>query len=288
MGNKNTTQNPFQSLKDLPTSLSQSQCVLHKYELLICGGYKQRACYSYNTKGHCVVKLADNNNNNDNQITLLSFGGYYEHTFVMKYVMVGGRNNHLLFITYLDNNISVFDLNTFQFIKHDKLLIDNEICYHCFVSRSENVQRQKMIKTNQEKIKQNYQMLLFCEDTGLSIEYDEDNNTFQFHKLPVCNVEKNNKKLVSKSVHKYSIQENTWITFKHTLPIPLYDCFVVLNEDNTYIHVIGGSNTNGNVAIHMKAYVFVLDSSQLNWIRLLEIKLGWINDFDKIIIKYNI
>ncbi|ETO02207.1 hypothetical protein RFI_35229, partial [Reticulomyxa filosa] len=39
----------FQTLKKLPTPLSRSQCVLHKHELLICGGRYQRACYSYHT-----------------------------------------------------------------------------------------------------------------------------------------------------------------------------------------------------------------------------------------------
>ncbi|ETO11069.1 hypothetical protein RFI_26307, partial [Reticulomyxa filosa] len=99
----------FQTLKELPTPLSQSPCVLHKNELLICGGASQRACYSYHTlkneykliceypsdvylSGHCVVKLVDSNSNNDkdnNQITLLSFGGYNKdtrHTLVMKYI----------------------------------------------------------------------------------------------------------------------------------------------------------------------------------------------------------
>ncbi|ETO06701.1 hypothetical protein RFI_30692, partial [Reticulomyxa filosa] len=95
----------FQTLKELPTPLRDSQCVLHKYELLICGGFGQNACYSYHIPkneykficeypsdvelwGHCVVKLVDNNNNNKhrNQITLLSFGGYgNKHTLVMKY-----------------------------------------------------------------------------------------------------------------------------------------------------------------------------------------------------------
>ncbi|ETN99939.1 hypothetical protein RFI_37528, partial [Reticulomyxa filosa] len=92
---------------------------------------------------------------------------------------IGGINNHLLFITYKYNNIIVFNLNTFQFIKHDELPTNNSIYYHCFVSKSE------MMKTS-PKNKQNYQMLLFCENTGLSIEYDEDNNIFQFHRLSVC------------------------------------------------------------------------------------------------------
>ncbi|ETO33606.1 hypothetical protein RFI_03496, partial [Reticulomyxa filosa] len=208
----------FQTLKELPTPLEQSQCVLHKHELLICGGISRRACYSYHTLkneykficeypshvtlwGHCVVKLVNSNSNSDkdnNQITLLSFGGSpitKKHTLVMKYVsvwsdgdnnddenenetnkskklsklnqlnksnnynewipftdnhnhpiiirrnddyylgarvLIGGINNHLLFITYRDNNISVFDLNTFQFIKHDQLPTNNIIKYHCF------------------------------------------------------------------------------------------------------------------------------------------------------------
>ncbi|ETO36147.1 hypothetical protein RFI_00915, partial [Reticulomyxa filosa] len=105
MGNQTT----FQTLKELPTLLWQSQCVLHKHEFIICGGFGQRACYSYDTLkneykficeypsdveliGHCVVKLVDNNNNNNqdrDQITLLSFGSNYngksKHTLVMKY-----------------------------------------------------------------------------------------------------------------------------------------------------------------------------------------------------------
>ncbi|ETO01465.1 hypothetical protein RFI_35975, partial [Reticulomyxa filosa] len=46
--------------------------------------------------------------------------------------VIGGSNNHLLFITYFFNNISVFNLNTFQFIKHDTLPINDCINYHCF------------------------------------------------------------------------------------------------------------------------------------------------------------
>ncbi|ETO11664.1 hypothetical protein RFI_25712 [Reticulomyxa filosa] len=105
-------------------------------------------------------------------------------------------------------------------------------------------------------------MLLFCEDIGLSIEYDEDNNTFQFQKLPVCHdikpfyqyayvcindvilffgglSYKESDEIISKSVHKYSIRENKWMGFQSTLPSPLYDCVAILSEDNTYVHIIG-------------------------------------------------
>ncbi|ETO00552.1 hypothetical protein RFI_36888, partial [Reticulomyxa filosa] len=46
--------------------------------------------------------------------------------------VIGGINNNLLFITYYKNNISVFDLNTFQFIKHDTLPTSDYVQYHCF------------------------------------------------------------------------------------------------------------------------------------------------------------
>ncbi|ETO32817.1 hypothetical protein RFI_04297 [Reticulomyxa filosa] len=317
MGNQNKSQASitlFQNLKALPTPLSYSQCVLHKHEILICGGWDKRDCYSYHTiknkykficefpsdiilEGHCVVKLINNNKDSD-EITLLSFGGFYDHTLVMKYVsvwsnnndnemnkpknynqwvpftdshnrtirigrdndnyngvraVIGGSNNNLLFITYLNCNISVFDLNTFQFIKHDTLPIGNYINYHCF--------------------NKNNEMLLFFRSTGLLIEYDENNNNFQFHQLRVgkdieslCQygyVCTNGGILFfggytymnSKTVCKYLIQEKSWITFETSLPIPLYGCFGILSEDNTHIHIIGGISERSAVSTHMKTKV---------------------------------
>ncbi|ETO35601.1 hypothetical protein RFI_01461, partial [Reticulomyxa filosa] len=209
---------------------------------------------------------------------------------------------------------SVFDLNTFQFIKHDTLPNNNSIFYHCFVSKSENGQVQEMMKTNQ-KNKQNYQMLLFCKNTGLSIEYDEENNTFKFQKLHVCNDIAsfnyyayvcindvilffgglNFDYVVSKSVHKYSIRENKLITFKNTLPSPLRSCVAILSEEDNDIHIIGGFNDKDiRVSTHMKTKLRVWDHSQLEmkfiiqyWTQASKIKLGWIDDFDKIIMKYS-
>ncbi|ETO15559.1 hypothetical protein RFI_21804 [Reticulomyxa filosa] len=338
------TLTPFQALKDLPTSLTGSQCVPHKHEILICGGYDQRDCYSYDTlknkykficeypndvylEGHCVVKLV-NNNKDRNQITLLSFGGMEKHTLIMKYVsiwgddnemnklnksnnynqwvpftnnnnhpiiigrdeddydgvraVIGGGSNNLLFITYWRNNISVFDLNTFQFIKHHTLPISSftSISYHCF--------------------KKNYEMLLFYKKTGLSIEYNEDKNVFQFNELSVRgDIASLNyyayvcindivlffggygNHVYSGLVHKYLIQESKWITFQSTLSSPLKNCVAILSEDDTNIHILGGqSDEKTIVSIHMKTKVHVWDASQL-------IKLGWIDDFDQIIFKYS-
>ncbi|ETO31649.1 hypothetical protein RFI_05470 [Reticulomyxa filosa] len=183
---------------------------------------------------------------------------------------------------------SVFDLNTFQFIKHDTLPTYNKISYHCFISKSENGQVQEMMKTNQ-KYKQNYQMLLFCAKIGLSIEYDEDNNNFQFHKLSVRH---------DIALFKYVyVCINDIILFFGELDYPntsksvfnpLFDCVAILNEEDNYIHIIGGYT-------YMKTKVRGWDPSQLSkneikliikyWTRTLKIKLGWINDFDKIIMK---
>ncbi|ETO35437.1 hypothetical protein RFI_01625, partial [Reticulomyxa filosa] len=157
--------------------------------------YKFVCEYPHEVKlfGHCVLKLEYHRNNKDsNGVTLLSFGGKHNHTLVIKYIsdikrnksknhnypiqigrkqddyegvraVIDGSNNHLLFITYYKNNISVFDLNVFQFIKHDKLPAIK-----------------KWMSTR------NDEMLLFCKKIGLSIEYDESNILFQFRQLPVC------------------------------------------------------------------------------------------------------
>ncbi|ETN99936.1 hypothetical protein RFI_37531, partial [Reticulomyxa filosa] len=121
----------FQVLKELPAPLADFQCVLYKHELLICGGYEQRACYSYHTikneykficdypsdvqiSGNYALKLVDNNKEK-NQITLLSFGEHYKHALVMKYVSVWSNildisnksnelNNYNQWIPFTDNN----------------------------------------------------------------------------------------------------------------------------------------------------------------------------------------
>ncbi|ETO03209.1 hypothetical protein RFI_34201 [Reticulomyxa filosa] len=173
-----------------------------------------------------------------------------------------------------------------------------------------------MIKTNEEKNK-NYQIMLFYKKIGLSIEYNEDNNTFQFHQLPVCDDIAQlyayaylcindvifffggfGDKAASKSVHKYSIREKKWMTFQNTLPNPLFNCIAILSEEDNYIHIIGGKNNNCAILLtHMKTKVSLWDHSLLskneikyiiqNWIRISEINFGWIDDFDKIIIKYS-
>ncbi|ETO22883.1 hypothetical protein RFI_14309 [Reticulomyxa filosa] len=97
----------------------------------------------------CLRALCSDDNNKDNdEITLLSFGGSKyskKHTLVMNYVnkrkqrnqwipFTNNQNNTICvgknedyyqgvraMVGYYKNNISMFNLNTFQFIKHDTL-----------------------------------------------------------------------------------------------------------------------------------------------------------------------
>ncbi|ETO24783.1 G-protein beta WD-40 repeats containing protein [Reticulomyxa filosa] len=255
--------------------------------------------------GHCVVKLEKDN---PDDLTLLSFGGKNKHTLIMKYksvwddtnkneidktkyynqwlpltndrnqpicigreqdnyfglrAVIGGSNNNLLFITYYPRNIDVFDMNIFRYINHDILPIE-DCCYirdHCLTMR-----------TNEKTSK----LMLFCEKTGLSIEYDEINNSFQFHKKWVCTTIRSLRyyafvytndvilffggcsavgMFVVKTVHKYSIKENKWTKYECTLPISLCDCVGVLSEDNVYLHILGGFDGKKETSIHLKTNV---------------------------------
>ncbi|ETO35899.1 hypothetical protein RFI_01163 [Reticulomyxa filosa] len=221
----NTTNNltPFETLAPLPLPFFQAQCIAYKQEILTCGGNKTNECYSYHTirnqyklicsypkdvilHGHCVLDITNNNN----KITLLSFGGLFKHTLIMNYTsvwnndkkneyvnewiplkdnnnntliyidkgnyegaraIIGGSNNYLLFITYSPQNISIFNLDTFQYIYNNTFLTEeNWISYHSFISKTENKN----------------EMILFYKNTGLIINYNENNNTLQFHKISIC------------------------------------------------------------------------------------------------------
>ncbi|ETO25183.1 putative tetratricopeptide TPR2 protein [Reticulomyxa filosa] len=177
--------------------------------------------------------------------------------------VIGGSNNHLLFITYQLNNISVFDLNLFQFVKHKTLPITKD-WPRCplFISKSENKN----------------EMLLFCDKKKLIINYNENCNKLQFCEIPVdvpiikrCgSVYANDtvlffggmgnivgfKEVALSIVHKYSIKQSQWMSCGHSLPIPLYDCTTVLSDDKKFVHIIGGKDDRKNaMTTHMKTKV---------------------------------
>ncbi|ETO07821.1 hypothetical protein RFI_29569, partial [Reticulomyxa filosa] len=325
----------FETLTSFHIPLQKTQCVTHKDEIIICGGEFKRNCYSYHTikndykyicfypggidlDGHCVVKIASNDkdtNKDEHEIILLSFGGYYKHTLIMKYAsvwnnddvrkklslnqwfpltdhnknpislgrkndnyegvraVIGGSNNHLLFITYFPSDICVFDLTKLQYIKYDTLPIDC-ITYHClvFIPKCESEINKSSKDREKSKNKENNRMLLFSRDIGLSIQYNENNNLFQFDKMRICNTLRplyrcaytiidnncilffggNSQYGPSDNMHKYIITENKWMKYQQILPSLSRDCIAVLNGDKTSVHIIGLFNNNIKELTHLK------------------------------------
>ncbi|ETN97438.1 hypothetical protein RFI_40091, partial [Reticulomyxa filosa] len=166
-----------------------NQITLLSFGSIYSGKYKHTSLMKYVS---VWSNISDKSNELNNYNQWIPFTDNHNHPIIIETykcefegarAVIGGSNNHLLFIAYPQKNIGVFNLNTLQFIE-DIYLPINYISYPCFVSNSKNGQGQEMMKANEEKNRQNYQMLLFCFNTGLSIEYYEDNNTFQFQKLP--------------------------------------------------------------------------------------------------------
>ncbi|ETO07036.1 hypothetical protein RFI_30357, partial [Reticulomyxa filosa] len=186
-----------------------------------------------------------NNNKDTNEITLLAFDAHRKHVLMMKYkiyqryhqrIIMNG-NNHLLFITYCPENIDVFNLNTRQFIKQENLPINDETYFNCFVLNAKNANNDEIQKGKNE-------MWLFYNDKGLSIEYNEDNNTFKFYNIRVCTSLKslfgyahicvndcilffggrNDNFDISSSIYKYSITRNQWMISRRDLATKLCNC----------------------------------------------------------------
>ncbi|ETO25191.1 hypothetical protein RFI_11947, partial [Reticulomyxa filosa] len=268
-----------------------------------------------NLWGHSVVRLV--NSSDPDEMTLLSLGGQgageKKHTLIMKYVsvwkneknipkqcnqwtplmhnnkevvigredddyrgvraVIGGSNNHLLFVTYFPANIDVFDVNTYQYVGNTRTTQmpkkDNGFAENGLAMNNDN---------NNNNKKRKSELLLFCQNTGLSIEFDEQANRFTFHDLSVAkDIEAFNNyayvcfndvalffsgwddtsKKATDKVHKYLITDDTWVTFKNTLPFPSYSCVATMSPDNRCIHIIGGVNASKKKVTtkHMRIFV---------------------------------
>ncbi|ETO25194.1 hypothetical protein RFI_11942, partial [Reticulomyxa filosa] len=185
--------------------------------------------------------------------------------------VIGGSNNHLLFITHYPKDIAVFDLNTFQCINHQSLPICDDcwIWYHCFVANTKN-ELSAMDKHGNSNV---MEMTLFCRNTGLAITYDELNNTFGFQKLYVCSTIRpfsfyayvciNDVILLfggcgvdgvtySNLVHKYVLSGHRWVKCEHKLPLSLSECVGQLSDNNMSVHILGGHNGCESIAMHMR------------------------------------
>jgi len=145
-------------------------------------------------------------------------------------VIGGGTDHELLFITYLEFNMSVFNLNTCEFVTHVTLPITNHfISCHAFVSVCNS-------NENENKKKKNEMVLISKDNDGLYIRFDPFNHTFHFQtfSLPICLSSLNSYSYVcvnhviylfggyeyktkksSKKVYKYKVRENKWMECTH-------------------------------------------------------------------------
>ncbi|ETO32164.1 WD repeat-containing protein [Reticulomyxa filosa] len=307
----------FETLGSLPHPIFQGQCLRYNSEILICGGFEERNCYSYHIlkneyktihyypnnvelQGHCVLKWSKNKNdehtNKSEDIIKIKktrftnkwlplidnnnnkvYIGRKKDNYDGMRAVIGGKKNNLLFITYYPNNIDVFNLNTYRYINHSILPTDYNIHHHCFIKNNEN-----------------NEMLLFY---------------------------------ISNKIYKYIISEERCLTIEQTLPIPLSCCVATLNDN--FVHILDGYYNDFHCSIHIKTNIKEIveinkekerqkiaeeeekitieqmkeansnfQIKMLNrkkkeiktilehWNRILSVKIGWINDFSTIISKY--
>ncbi|ETO06072.1 hypothetical protein RFI_31324 [Reticulomyxa filosa] len=207
--------------------------------------------------GHCVVKIKNNKDRNEitllsfggprNRVLIMKYVSIWSNISNKSYKLnnynqwiqlkdnynnpihfesttyysgsraVSETNNDLLFIASASCTISVFDLNTLQFIKNDNLpLTRREMGYGCFD-----------YQLNMMKI-----IILFNFINYLFVEV--------FHNSLVL---------------EYLIPEKKWVAFKNTLPCELCHCTAILNEKDKYIYIIGGYNGEETTSVHMRTKV---------------------------------
>ncbi|ETO19806.1 hypothetical protein RFI_17423, partial [Reticulomyxa filosa] len=270
-------------------------CFLQFEEILVCGGGQ---CYSYHTRekqlklvcsyatdiyyvaniesteGIKLIFIGDKSIKQSNYVFLLEYVSVWKSVIASKQTgnelipfvtsdnksivitnegdyegsraVIGGKKKNLLFITSFPRHIEVFDLNTCKIVAYSTLPIGEHcIRHHCFVKKKQN----------------SNEMIFFYGNSGLSIGYDEDSNTFQFRNLRVCSSMRYitnyayvyindiilffggrnaNQLDTSKIVHKYSITENTWLKFENTLTSPLVDACAISSQNSTMIYMFEG------------------------------------------------
>ncbi|ETO04709.1 hypothetical protein RFI_32687, partial [Reticulomyxa filosa] len=147
----------------------------------------------------------------------------------------------------------------------------------------------------------NNEMLLFCRNTGLSIRYDAQIQTFHYRYLPMSSEVAlfhtyayayagdvllcfggwdSISKLSTDAVFKYSIKDNAWSKCKISLPSTLSSTAgVLVTQDEqphqTYVHLIGGTKVKEvDVSWHLR-------TKAIQWMSLEEIQRWEQSRFNK-------
>ncbi|ETO15292.1 WD-40 repeat-containing protein [Reticulomyxa filosa] len=263
----------------LPILLENTRCIAYKNEIIMFGGSNTRKCYSYHTiKGklkfickcsfdintYCVVKRIDSDTNG---ITLLSFGEKGEHILMMKYVSVWKNRSKRLATTYNKWKALMDNHNNKIIIERSnvQVVIGGSNNHLLFINSYTNINRPYFISIAENK------MMFFCNKQGLSIEYNEKNNTFHYQILSICDnidlieythIYKTNK------IYKYSIIDNQWEMSRHGA---LRNLTSVLSKDNKFIYHFGIYNSTWDPQ-NKDTFGYI----KINTNELLEDKENWI------------
>ncbi|ETO06315.1 hypothetical protein RFI_31081 [Reticulomyxa filosa] len=172
--------------------------------------------------------------------------------------LIGGSNNHLLFVTYPPNQIMVLDSKSLHMLAKHTLPFYLFVGNHC------------IFNTNNDN---KNELRLFNYNSQVVVRFDEHNNTWESTKFKIdreldhafdypfvcidgfviifggcCNGTH------SSSVKVYCIKTKRWKLCPHTLPAFYFKTCAILNADNTEIHIIGG--ISGNIIVrHLKIKV---------------------------------
>jgi len=215
--------------------------------------------------------------------------------------LVSGKNNDLLFMTF-SNSMNVINLRTFTYVANFAL-IRSMLAYHCFVP-----------KTKKNKILVN-KFILIIEAEAILIEYDEEKNhisesILSYH-VPLqrhyqhayaCwndfvilmggadynSIKRNN------SVHIYGMEDNQWLNSQLILPFRIVASAAVLSQNDTCLHMIGGSDNfnakNQHFVIKTKEFIG-WTKQEVNviiqhWSRCELAHIGWIKEFNDIVVAF--
>ncbi|ETO32136.1 hypothetical protein RFI_04981, partial [Reticulomyxa filosa] len=148
------------------------------------------------------------------------------------------------------------------------------IDYHCFVLNSENGQGQEMMKTNQDKIKKFIKCCCFVERQDYQLNMMKITIFFNFINYLFVKVLHNTivMHMCILMMQSYSLvdvvmviqfEKTNGLHLKTHYPVHCMNCAAILSEEDSNIHIIGGSTGDKIESTHMKTKVREWDPSYL-------------------------
>ncbi|ETO29548.1 hypothetical protein RFI_07569 [Reticulomyxa filosa] len=185
--------------------------------------------------------------------------------------VIGGTNNSLLFLIHLPNHFDVIDIKSLQTVTNLTLPF--------YVNGDATI----FVKGSQE-------MLVFTQDNGASIQYDEVKKE-QYCFLCIQDVVivfggYHSNFIATDHIHLYFINTLTWKKCPYSLPWPMFGGFAILSPDQNWVHIIGRDKPYSEINKKQwslkevrKIVGFWVYHSKLR-------RLGWINEFCEIVAQF--